>query len=89
MLGIRNLELQLPIETAGQAHQLDIPTRTDRTVPIFELDIEFCPKKPKLVPGALPYVENEPQWLNSFFFGKPGVAITNLKASETRVQDCV
>ena len=41
MLGARNLELQLPIETAGQAHQLDIPTRPDRTEPIFELAIEF------------------------------------------------
>ena len=29
MLGARNLELQLPIETAGQAHQLDIPPRPD------------------------------------------------------------
>ena len=29
MLGARNLELQLPIETTGQAHQLDIPTRSD------------------------------------------------------------
>ena len=41
MLGARNLELQLPIGTAGQAHQLDIPTGTDRTEPIFELAIEF------------------------------------------------
>ena len=41
MLGARNLELQLPIETAGQASQLDIPTRPDRTEPIFELAIEF------------------------------------------------
>ena len=31
MLGTRNLELQLPVETAGQAHQLDIPTRPNRT----------------------------------------------------------
>ena len=68
MLGARNLGLQLPIETAGQACQLDIPTRPDRTEPIFELAIEFWPRKPKLVPGALPYGENEPQWLNSFFF---------------------
>ena len=37
----RNLELQLPIETAGQASQLDIPTRPDQTEPIFELAIEF------------------------------------------------
>ena len=41
MLGARNLELQLPIDTAGQASQLDIPTRPDRTEPIFELAIEF------------------------------------------------
>ena len=41
MQGARNLELQLPVETAGQAHQLDIPTRPDRTEPIFELAIEF------------------------------------------------
>ena len=41
MLGGRNLEVQLPIETAVQAHQLDIPTRPDRTEPIFELAIEF------------------------------------------------
>ena len=31
MLGARNLELQLPIETAGQASQLDIPTQPNRT----------------------------------------------------------
>ena len=68
MLGARNLELQLLIETAGQAHQLDIPTRPDQTEPIFELAIEFWSRKPKLVPGALPYGENELQWLNSFFF---------------------
>ena len=37
----RNLELQPPIDTAGQASQLDIPTRPDRTEPIFELAIEF------------------------------------------------
>ena len=41
MLGARNLELQLPIETAGQASQLDIPTRPDRTEPIFKLVIKF------------------------------------------------
>ena len=41
MLGARNLELQLPIESAGQASQLDIPTRPDRTEPIFELAIEI------------------------------------------------
>ena len=41
MLGARNLELQLLIETAGQAHQLKIPTRPDRTEPIFELAIDF------------------------------------------------
>ena len=41
MLGVRNLELQLPIETAGQASQLDTPTRTDRTEPKFELMGEF------------------------------------------------
>ena len=41
MLGARNLELQLPIETAGQAHLLDIPTRNELTEPIFELAIEF------------------------------------------------
>ena len=37
----RNHELQPPIGTAGQAHQLDIPTRPDQTVPIFDLAIEF------------------------------------------------
>ena len=31
MLGARNLKLQLPMETAGQASQLDISTRSDRT----------------------------------------------------------
>ena len=72
MLGARNLELQLPIETAGQASQLDIPTRPERTDPIFELAIEFCPSKPKLVPGALPYGDNEPQRLNSFFLSGNG-----------------
>ena len=41
MLGARNPESQLPIETAGQASQLDIPTRPDRTEPIFEPAIEF------------------------------------------------
>ena len=41
MLGARNLELQLPIETAGQASQLYIPTRPDRAEPIFELAIEL------------------------------------------------
>ena len=41
MLGARNLELQLPIETAGQASQLDILNRPDRTEPIFELAIAF------------------------------------------------
>ena len=61
MLGARNLELQLPIESAGQASQLDIPTRPDRTEPIFELAIEFWPRELKLVPGPLPYGENEPQ----------------------------
>ena len=29
MLGARNLELQLSIESAGQASQLDIPARPD------------------------------------------------------------
>ena len=37
----RNPELQSPIEPAGQALQLDIPTRPNRTEPIFELAIEF------------------------------------------------
>ena len=41
MIGARNLELQLPTETASQAHQLDILTRPDRTEPILELAIEF------------------------------------------------
>ena len=41
MVATHNLELQLPIETAGQASQLDIPTRPDRTEPIFEFAIEF------------------------------------------------
>ena len=41
MITTRNLELQLPIETAVQASQLDIPTRPDRTEPIFELAIEL------------------------------------------------
>ena len=41
MLGVRNHELQVPIETAGQASQLNIPTQSDRTEPIFELAIEF------------------------------------------------
>ena len=41
ILGARNLELHLPIETAVQASQLDIPTRPDRTEPIFERAIEF------------------------------------------------
>ena len=41
MVTTRKLELQLPIETAGQASQLDLPTRPDRTEPIFELAIEF------------------------------------------------
>ena len=68
MVTTRNLELQLPIDTAGQASQLDIPTRPDRTEPIFELAIEFWPSKSKLVPGLLPCGENEPQWLNSLFF---------------------
>ena len=66
MVTTRNLGLQLPIETAGQASQLNIPTRADRTEPKFELAIELWPRKPKLVPGALAYGENEPQWLNSF-----------------------
>ena len=91
MLGARNLELQLPIETADQAHQLDIPTQPDRTDPIFELAIEVWPRKPTLVPGALPYGENERQWLNSFFFGKPGMAkfiffwASQLEVNEYRV----
>ena len=55
----RNLELQLPIETADQASQLDIPARPDRAEPIFKFAIEFRPIKPKLVPGALPYGKNE------------------------------
>ena len=70
MLGAHNLELQLPIETASQASQLDIPTRPDRTEPIFELAIKLWPRKPKFVPEPLPYGENEPQWLNSFFLVK-------------------
>ena len=41
MLSARNLELQVPIKTAGQASQLDIPTLSDRNEPIFELAIEF------------------------------------------------
>ena len=41
MLAARNPELQLPIETMGQASQLDISTRSDRTEPIFELASEF------------------------------------------------
>ena len=68
MLGGRNLELRLPIETAGQASQLDIPALPDRTEPIFELTIEFCPTKPKLLSEALPCGENKPQWLNSLLF---------------------
>ena len=60
MVTTRNLELQLPIETAGQAAQHNIPTRPDRTELIFELAIEFWPRKPKLVPGAVPSGENEP-----------------------------
>ena len=31
MVTTRNLELQLPIGTEGQAHQLDIPTRLNLT----------------------------------------------------------
>ena len=57
----RNPELQHPIDTAGQASQLDISTSPDRIEPIFELAIEFWPRKPELVPRALPYGENEPQ----------------------------
>ena len=67
MLGFRNLELQLRIETAGQASQLDTPTRPDPTEPIFELATKFLPRKPKLVRGPAPYGENEAKWLNSFF----------------------
>ena len=37
----RNHELQPPIKIAGQASQLEIPTRPDRVEPIFELAIEF------------------------------------------------
>ena len=67
MVITRNLELLLPIENAEKASRLDIPTRPDQNEPIFELAIEFWPRKPKFVPRALPYDENEPQWLNSFF----------------------
>ena len=35
MVATRNIELRLQIETAGQASHLDIPTRPDRTEPIF------------------------------------------------------
>ena len=47
--------------TVVQASQLDIPTRPDptRTEPIFELAIESWPRKPKVVPGPLPYGGNE------------------------------
>ena len=31
MVATRNLELELPVETAGQASQFDIPTRPNRT----------------------------------------------------------
>ena len=58
MLGARNLELQLPIGTTGQAHQLDIPTRANQTEPIFELAIELWSRKPDFVPVALLYGEN-------------------------------
>ena len=66
VLGALNLELQLPIETAGQVSQLDIPTRPDRTEPIFELAIELRPKKPKLVPGHSPTARTTPN--GCFFF---------------------
>ena len=60
MVATRNLELQLPIETAGQASQLDIPTRTDRTEPILELAINFDPENPKLYPRHYPTASTNP-----------------------------
>ena len=54
MLDARNRKLQLPIETAGQASQLDIPTRPDRTEPIFELTI------PNMYPGHYPTERTNP-----------------------------
>ena len=53
MLGARNLELQLPIETAGQASQLDIPTRPDRTEPnrYSNSPSNSDPENPNLYPG--------------------------------------
>ena len=41
MVTTRILELQYPIDTAGQASQIDVATRPDQTAPIFELAIEF------------------------------------------------
>ena len=62
MLGARNLELQLPIETAGQAHQVDIPTRPDRTEPnrYSNSPSNSDPENPNLYPGHYPTARTNP-----------------------------
>ena len=73
MLDARNLELQLPIETAGKASRLGIPTRQKRTD--IRTRHRILTQKTQTCTRGTPYGENEPQWLNSFFFGKPGMKL--------------
>ena len=44
------------------------PDQTDQSNPISELTTKFWPRQLKIVPGSLPYGENDTWWLNSFIF---------------------
>ena len=71
-LGTRNLELQLPTETAGQDSQLDIPTRPKRTDirtrhRILTQKTQTCTRGTTLRRERTPMVK-------FIFFGKPGMA---------------
>ena len=74
----RNHELQLPIGTGGQAHQLDIPTRPDRTDirtrhRILTQKTQTCTRVTTLRRERTPMVKFtfflvNREWRNSFFF---------------------
>ena len=70
MLGVLNLELQLPIETVGQASQLDIPTRPDRTEANLYSNSpsNSDTENPNLYPGHYPTARTNPNGCIHCFF---------------------
>ena len=72
MVTTRNLELQLTFETAGQASQLDIPTRPDRAA-IRTPHRILTQKTQTCTPGTTLRREGAPM-VKFIFFGKPGMA---------------